>query len=160
MPAELNALKFIVKIDRRGNHDAVYYDCDNLEFEKCITSKGFKTAFGSFSDISYVALELGVAAAAKETCTKYAYVKNARDIGIHSDLGSSFYRANKIYLAIAYRTFKKDTVADFEEITPKKLPQKYEELFDEVLDFYTAEELEQYREEYGDQILQQLYIDE
>lgn len=112
-------------------------------------SKGFQTAFGSFSDISYVALELGVAAAAKETCTKYAYVKNARDIGIHSDLGSSFYRANKIYSVMPHHAIKKDLNIDFEELTSKKLPQKYEELFDELLDFYTAEELEQYREEYS-----------
>ena len=69
-------------------------------------------------------------------------------------------RSNKIYSAIPRHTFKRDVVADFEEITPKKLPQKYEELYDELLEFYTAEELEQYREEYGDQILQQLYIDE
>jgi|GEM_PF-5553692 len=66
---------------------------------------------------------------------------------------------NKIYSTIPRHTFKKDVSIDFEELTPKKLPHKYEELYDELLEFYTAEELEQYREEYGDQILQQLYID-
>jgi len=195
LPAELNALKFLVEIDRRGSRDAVYYDCDNLEFEKYIASKGFQTAFGSFSDISYVAPELGIAAvnlssgyynahtlheyivrselehviekvcemvadAVKDTCPKYAYVKKARDIGIYSDLSSSFYRANKVYSATPRHTFKKSTATDFEEVTPKKLSHKYEEIYDELLDFYTAEELEQYRAEYGDQILRQLYIDE
>ena len=62
LPKELDDLKLLVEIDRRGSNDAVYYDCDNEEFEKYITSKGFKTAFGSFSDISVVAPELGVAA--------------------------------------------------------------------------------------------------
>ena len=62
LPVELDALKFIVEIDRRGSHDAVYYDCDNPDFEDYVSGKGFKTALGSFSDISYIAPQLGVAA--------------------------------------------------------------------------------------------------
>ena len=62
LPKELDDLKLLIEIDRRGSNDAVYYDCDNQNLEKYITSKGFKTAFGSFSDISVVAPELGVAA--------------------------------------------------------------------------------------------------
>ena len=62
LPDELDELKLIIEIDRKGKRDAVYYDCHNAEFENYITSKGFKTAFGSFSDISVIAPELGVAA--------------------------------------------------------------------------------------------------
>lgn len=62
LPAELDALKFIVEIDRRGACDAVYYDCANFDFEDYISGKGFVTAQGSFSDISFIAPELGVAA--------------------------------------------------------------------------------------------------
>lgn len=62
LPKELDELKLIIEIDRKGRNDAVYYDCANDEFEKYITDKGFKTQFGSFSDISYVAPELGAAA--------------------------------------------------------------------------------------------------
>ena len=62
MPTELDALKFLVEIDRKGANDAVYYDCDNPDFEEYITGKGFQTAIGSFSDISLLAPELGVAA--------------------------------------------------------------------------------------------------
>jgi len=62
LPKELDELKILVEIDRKGRTDAVYYDCDNADFEKYITSKGFKTEWGSFSDISVVAPELGVAA--------------------------------------------------------------------------------------------------
>ena len=57
LPAELDTLKFIVEIDRRGSHDAVFYD-----FEEYIAGKGFTFAHGSFSDISYIAPELNVAA--------------------------------------------------------------------------------------------------
>ena len=62
LPAELDDVKFIVEVDRRGSCDAVYYDCDNPDFEDYISEKGFVTAQGSFSDISVVAPELGVAA--------------------------------------------------------------------------------------------------
>ena len=58
----LNDLKMLIEIDRKGKNDAVYYDCDNRDFEEYITSKGFKTAYGSFSDISLIAPKLGVAA--------------------------------------------------------------------------------------------------
>lgn len=61
-PKGLDDLKLIIEIDRKGRNDAVFYDCDNPEFEAYITSKGFQTEWGSFSDISYVAPELGVAA--------------------------------------------------------------------------------------------------
>lgn len=55
--------KFIVELDRKGSNDAVYYDLDNLEFEHFVTdTTGYKTAFGSVSDISYIAPEVGKAA--------------------------------------------------------------------------------------------------
>lgn len=53
---------YIMEFDRKGSDDAVFYDCDNKEFEKFITKKFFKTAYGSFSDISVLAPELGCAA--------------------------------------------------------------------------------------------------
>lgn len=62
LPKELNELKALIQIDRKGKDDAVYYNCGNKEFEAYITGKGFKTNIGSCSDISYVAPELGVAA--------------------------------------------------------------------------------------------------
>lgn len=62
MPKDLSSLKAIIEIDRKGRDDAVYYDCANTDFESYITKKGFKTQFGSFSDISVVAPKLGVAA--------------------------------------------------------------------------------------------------
>lgn len=48
-------VNYIVEIDRRGSSDAVYYDCSNNEFEKFVTSCGFKTAIGSYSDICEIA---------------------------------------------------------------------------------------------------------
>lgn len=59
---QLKGLKYIIELDRKGSNDAVYYGCGNKEFEDYVTSKGFKTAYGSFSDISVIAPELNIAA--------------------------------------------------------------------------------------------------
>lgn len=53
---------YAIEFDRRGSNDAVFYDCDNEEFEEFITKDFYKTAYGSFSDISVVAPFLGCAA--------------------------------------------------------------------------------------------------
>ena len=53
---------YIIEFDRKGSKDAVFYNCDNDEFEEFITKEFFKTAYGSFSDISTIAPALGVAA--------------------------------------------------------------------------------------------------
>lgn len=50
-PCELN---FLIELDRRGGNDCVFYDCDNESFETYIENYGFETAWGSFSDISYI----------------------------------------------------------------------------------------------------------
>ena len=55
-------LKFMIQLDRRNRKDAVYYDCNNPEFEKFITPFGFKTEWGTFTDISVLAPVWGVAA--------------------------------------------------------------------------------------------------
>lgn len=44
-------LNFIIELDRMNSHDSVYYDLDNFEFEEYINKYGFKTAFGSYTDI-------------------------------------------------------------------------------------------------------------
>ena len=53
---------YIIEFDRMGRNDAVFYDCDNPEFEEFITKEFFKTAHGSFTDISEIAPALGCAA--------------------------------------------------------------------------------------------------
>lgn len=55
-------INYIVELDRRGSHDAVFYDCDNPDFTKYVTGFGFKEDMGSFSDISIIAPVLKVAA--------------------------------------------------------------------------------------------------
>lgn len=53
---------YIIEFDRKGNNDAVFYECANDDFEDFITKEFFQTAYGSFSDISVLAPHLGCAA--------------------------------------------------------------------------------------------------
>lgn len=55
-------LKYIIEFDRKDKNHAVTYDCDNKEFDSFITKEFFKKEYGTCSDISYIAPELGVAA--------------------------------------------------------------------------------------------------
>lgn len=45
-------INYMIELDRRGSNDAVFYDCDNKEFQKFILGYGFKHAYGTFSDIA------------------------------------------------------------------------------------------------------------
>lgn len=56
-------IKFIIELDRKGKHDLVFYDCDNKDFTKwCEKTTGWKKAYGSCSDISYLAPAIECAA--------------------------------------------------------------------------------------------------
>jgi hypothetical protein len=60
--AKMVNCNYIVELDRRGNTDAVFYDCDNPDFTKFVCTEYFKEAYGTFTDISVIAPSLGVAA--------------------------------------------------------------------------------------------------
>lgn len=54
---------YIIELDRKGSKDAVFYECDNPEFEKFVTEGGdWETAPGLFTDICTLAPKLGCAA--------------------------------------------------------------------------------------------------
>lgn len=55
-------INFIVEFDRKGNKDAVFYDCENHDFISFVEKFGFEEDWGTFSDISIVAPHLKVAA--------------------------------------------------------------------------------------------------
>lgn len=44
-------IKYYVEIDRRGDGEAVFYDCGTKAFQEYVESFGFKTNQGSYSDI-------------------------------------------------------------------------------------------------------------
>lgn len=50
----LSDLRYIIQLDRRGTQDCVFYDLESPEFQSYIEGFGFKTNWGSFSDISTI----------------------------------------------------------------------------------------------------------
>lgn len=62
LPTFLDTIDFIIEVDRKGNKEAVYYECENKSFNRIWQKEGFVEKTGSFSDICYIAPALGVAA--------------------------------------------------------------------------------------------------
>ena len=176
----MDTLKLIIEIDRRGSNDAVFYQCANLDFEKYITGKGFKVAQGSFSDISLIAPELGIAAV--NLSSGYYNAHSLHEYIIRSELESTIEKVCEIVADAANPDFPKfvyvesftkpyhskkfryyDDLATFytkQDNLPQKIPSEYQDIYEALLDFYSLKELESFRAEYGDQIIWQIYCDE
>lgn len=69
-PFRCNAL---IQLDRANQQDCVFYDCNNKQFEKYVNDYGFETAWGTFSDISVIAPEWGIAAVNLSVGYKYEH---------------------------------------------------------------------------------------
>lgn len=54
-------LNYLIELDRQGELDSVYYGCANTTFMNYINSFGFKTAAGSYSDITFICPQWGIA---------------------------------------------------------------------------------------------------
>lgn len=87
-------VNFLVELDRKGSNDSVYYECDNADFEAFINAYGFKSDYGSFSDISAVAPALG-AAAVNLSCGYYNAHTTKEIINLY-DLNNSIAKLNRI----------------------------------------------------------------
>lgn len=170
LPKNLDTLKLIIEIDRRGSNDAVFYQCANLDFEKYITGKGFKTAQGSFSDISLIAPELKVAAVNLSSGyyhahTLHEYINRAelvdticRVVDIISDVP---HLPRFEYVECIEPIESSNLVRRDESILlPPRVSANLRDIYKILLDFYSVNELESFRAEYGDHILWQIYYDE
>lgn len=92
-------VNFIIEIDRKGSNDAVYYECDNEDFEKFITSYGFETDYGSFSDIAVIAPTVGVAAV--NLSSGYYKPHTTEEYINFNDLNNTIMRVEKIVTDVA-----------------------------------------------------------
>ena len=54
-------IRYVIELDRKGSNDSVFYSLDSIEFEDYINEFGFKTDYGSFSDISILCPAWGIA---------------------------------------------------------------------------------------------------
>lgn len=159
LPPDIARLKLLIELDRKGERDAVYYECENPDLENYITSKGFETAWGSFSDISVLAPDLGIAAVNlsvgyynAHTQHEYINLKHleatiARVKGILHDVAdSSFPR-------YAYMT---DTASQWIWGEPLTTPKEQRTA---LLEIYPPEELDAIQSEMGDTGIRMLYED-
>ena len=186
MPKDLDALKLLIEIDRKGKKDAVYYDCDNPKFKKYIRSKGFATAHGSFSDISLIAPAMGIAAVNLSSGyynahTPHEYINRKQIdaviksvIEIVADAAKPDFPKYK-YIEKVY----KPTMFTFESVhglwnedgsnvekrekksaSHSSLPSYMIGMYNDLLELYTQNELEWCRKEFGDRVICQLYAKE
>lgn len=98
LPKELSKLKMLIELDRKGNNDAVYYQCDNADLKDYMQFKGWKTEFGSFTDICKIAPTLKVAAV-NLSVGYYNQHTNGEYISIN-DLKNTIERVKQIVLNI------------------------------------------------------------
>lgn len=167
LPPELDELKLLIEIDRKGSNDAVYYDCDNPDLENYITSKGFKTAHGSFSDISYIAPELMIGAV--NLSSGYYNPHTLHEYINRTELETTIQKVVEIVEESARDNFPKfeyiektilNRFSNFsigDKKIPADLPAEYRAIYRELLFDFDAEELELYREIHGNKSLYALY---
>ena len=170
LPQEIDALKFLIELDRKGKNDAVYYHCANQDFESYITGKGFKTAQGSFSDISVIAPELGIAAVNLSSGyynahTLHEFINRTELNGTICkvvDIISNATQLPRFEYVESIRPVEPRTLIrhDYSLSLPRRIPADLCDIYEFLLDFYSVNELESFRAEYGDQILWQIYNDE
>ena len=164
LPKELDGIKCIIEIDRKGKDDAVYYECANRDFEDYITSKGFTTQYGSYSDICDVAPVLGVAAVNLSSGyynahTQHEYINIA-------ELNATIERVESIVEDSCKESFpryeyienKRDYFWDaWEAYRPGKVSDRYTQMYDELLEIYSPEELEGLVRACGEDVVKDLY---
>ena len=154
---KMSSIKFIIELDRKGKDEAVYYNCYCPELENYITSKGFHTDYGSYSDIVDIAPVLKVAAV-NLSCgyynahTQHEYIvipelentiKVVTEIVNESDGLPSF-------------SYQDDWRLD--ETQDCFIPtQEEQEMLDKLSDFMGKDILMEYVAYYGREIIQELY---
>ena len=181
LPKELDFLKCLVEIDRKGKKDAVYYSCDNEEFEDYITGKGFVTGWGSFSDISIIAPEMGIAAVNLSSGyynahTLYEYINRQelndtigkvlsivsdsvkKDFPVYEYIESKYsydYDDWSYYGLNGWYSYKSDK----EEIDTqfKNIPASIRDEYEALLDYHSKQELDNIRKEMGDDWIVKLF---
>lgn len=54
-------LRYLIELDRQGHDDCVFYSCENPGFTEYVESFGFVEEWGTFSDISVICPQWGIA---------------------------------------------------------------------------------------------------
>ena len=177
LPKGIDKLKLLIELDRKGHNEAVYYSCDNTELETYITSKGYETDWGSYSDIATIAPELGIAAV--NLSAGYYNAHTLHEYIVLSHLNDTIRTVSEIVAEAAQNKIPK---YEYIEAPPKKvgkghswgvhryyaslydnlnhIPLEIRDEYEELLDYYTMSELDMIREDYGDCAILMMYESE
>jgi hypothetical protein len=98
---------FIIEFDRKGCNDVVRYSDDSMELTKALEEFGFKTSYGSFSDISIIAPHYGVSAVNlssgyynAHTVSEYVVLEDMEDI---LNMSYMFLTSDKVNVKYKYK---------------------------------------------------------
>jgi len=159
-------VNFMVEFDRKNANDAVYYNCDNSEFETFINSFGFKTAWGSFSDISIIAPWAKIAAV--NLSVGYYFQHTRHEILVLADLMNTLKKAEKMLQTETKPFVYMEVQSGWEYYyTSKKSPKKSAKKTpiqlwrDDMLHSVEGKDmLDSYADEHGEEYAQLLVDDE
>lgn len=96
---------FAVELDRKNGGEAVFYQCENPEFERFVLGYGFEKAQGSFSDISVICPAWGVAGV-NLSCGYYNAHTNAEFLLLRQ-LGETLEKVERMLRDVAAGAVKK-----------------------------------------------------
>ena len=128
--------------------------------------KGFQTALGSFSDISLLAPELGVAAV--NLSSGYYNAHTLHEHIITTQLDNVIQRVGEIIAEVSelprFEYVESTPILlhphDTTSIPSRTFSETYGDIYAVLLDFYSPAELDSFRKEFGDKVLWQLYEEE
>ena len=102
-------VKYIIEFDRKGKKDCVFYECGNIDFINYVESFGFKTNYGTYSDISIIGKYWDIASV--NLSCGYYNEHTEKEYIIFNQLLKTINRANSIITEI-----KKAPYFDYQEI--------------------------------------------
>lgn len=170
----IQQVKLIIELDRKGKNDAVFYDCDNDQFRQYILSKGFIEQIGSYSDIVEIGEAMGIASV--NLSSGYYNAHTTSEYIVLNDLETTIkkvigivqeslqdkipqYADVRLYGNYDYDTdwTNYDDNLTVLDSNLKPVNERYAQEYRELSLEYSKEEIDGYRELYGDEILWQLY---
>lgn len=106
-------IKFMIEFDRKGNNEAVFYQCQNKEFIEFITKKlDMKYDDGSFTDICYIMDSWDIAGVNLSSGYYNAHTK--KEYIVIDDMLNVSEKIIKLLCELDYNTLKKYDVQSYE----------------------------------------------
>jgi len=123
-------LKYIIELDRRGMNDCVFYSCDNDLFTEYVESFEFVTNWGTFSDISTICPEWGIAGVNLSVgyLDEHSVIETLNTCALYSTIGKV-----------------QEMLDDHEHITPFEYVADFPSLYSNVFEGYNFDKQRLYQ---------------